>query len=223
MVASLGVSSVLRYLSGNNNVNTEGEDSPLLRSVIGKQLVKAEWGGLACAVVICKAWKLVKVLWLLVLMICKWSINRATNPNPSIVTHACGNIVAHGAVAMQQPWDGHIYQDCFWATTQKTYSHSKRHKCNNRRAVFSIWSMPRCYKQGTRLKQAVLYRSMWRKNFSRRQINSHCWSHYQETYSKGLRTLDWVFWWTVKCGNSDSVIALNLLFIMVRHTITIKW
>jgi hypothetical protein len=26
-------------------------------------------------------------------------------------------------------------------------------KCNNRRAVVSMWSMPRCYKQGKRLDQ----------------------------------------------------------------------
>jgi hypothetical protein len=58
------------------------EESPLFRSITGKQLMKADWKDLACAVVICKVWKLAIVLQLLVVTTCKWSIISISNPKP---------------------------------------------------------------------------------------------------------------------------------------------
>jgi hypothetical protein len=58
---------------------------------------------------------------------------------------------------MQRPRDGRIYQGVsgprlgkhFPAARQQTLNNATvRH--NNRRAAFSMWSMLRCYKQGTR-------------------------------------------------------------------------
>jgi hypothetical protein len=56
---------------------------------------------------------------------------------------------------MQRPRDGRIYQDRFWATARFTFPAATRHQRNNRRAVFSMWSVPRRYKQATRLDQVV--------------------------------------------------------------------
>jgi hypothetical protein len=49
--------------------------------------------GLVCAVVICKVWKLAIVLQLIIVMICKWSLNAISNPNPSIITHTRDSLV----------------------------------------------------------------------------------------------------------------------------------
>jgi hypothetical protein len=55
--------------------------------------------------------------------------------------------------------------------------------CNNG-DVFSAWSVPRCYKQGTSLVgSSVLYGRLWRESR---------WSRYQETSSNRLTTLDFV-------------------------------
>jgi hypothetical protein len=43
-------------------VSTEAEEYTLLRTVTGKRLLKTGWEGLACAVVICKAWRVAFVL-----------------------------------------------------------------------------------------------------------------------------------------------------------------
>jgi hypothetical protein len=61
------------------------------------------------------------------------------------------NTVACRGVAMQRPRDKRIYQGRFWTTALYTSSRNNRHEGNNRRAVFSMWPVPRCYKQGTRL------------------------------------------------------------------------
>jgi hypothetical protein len=42
--------------------STEAKESPLLKSVTGKRLVKADCESLACVVVICKVWILVIIL-----------------------------------------------------------------------------------------------------------------------------------------------------------------
>jgi hypothetical protein len=62
---SLDFSSVVWYSLDSNNLSTE-----------------ADWDGLARAVVICKMWKLAIVLQLLIVTICKLSINPISNPNP---------------------------------------------------------------------------------------------------------------------------------------------
>jgi hypothetical protein len=74
--------AVMRYSPDINDVSAEAEDSPLLRSVTGKRLMKADLEDLAFVVVIYKAWRLAIVLYLLVGTICKWSINLISNPNP---------------------------------------------------------------------------------------------------------------------------------------------
>jgi hypothetical protein len=56
------------------------------------------------------------------------------------------DIVACRAVAMQRPRDG-----SFMGNGSVTRSRRNRHERNYRRDVFSVWSVPRCYKQGTRL------------------------------------------------------------------------
>jgi hypothetical protein len=50
--------------SPDSNVSTEAEESPLLEAVARERLVKTQQAGkgLAGAVVICKAWRLVVVL-----------------------------------------------------------------------------------------------------------------------------------------------------------------
>jgi hypothetical protein len=53
-------SLVMGYSPDSNDVRTEAEEPSLLRSVTGKRLVKAEWEGLACDIVICKVWRLAK-------------------------------------------------------------------------------------------------------------------------------------------------------------------
>jgi hypothetical protein len=51
---------------------------------------------------------------------------------------SCICIVACKAVALQRPRDGqHVL--------------AAVHEYSNRRAMFSVWSLPKCYKQGTRL------------------------------------------------------------------------
>jgi hypothetical protein len=45
------LSSFTGFLPGSNGVSTEAEESPLLRSVTRKRLLKAEYEGLACALV----------------------------------------------------------------------------------------------------------------------------------------------------------------------------
>jgi hypothetical protein len=77
MAASLGVNQLEQQCScgifpDSNDVSTEAEESPLLRSVTGKRLAKADCEGLACAVVIYKVWRLAIVLYVLVGTICKW-------------------------------------------------------------------------------------------------------------------------------------------------------
>jgi hypothetical protein len=49
-------------LASGHDVDTEAEDSPLLRFVTRKRLVKADWEGLACILVICKVWRLAMAL-----------------------------------------------------------------------------------------------------------------------------------------------------------------
>jgi hypothetical protein len=78
-------SAVVGYLLDSNDVSTETEESLLLRSVTGKRLVKADWEGLACAVVICNVWRLVIALQLLVVTIGKWSINPVIHTRDSII------------------------------------------------------------------------------------------------------------------------------------------
>jgi hypothetical protein len=70
--------------------------------------------------------------------------------HPLMHGEATLNIVVFRAVAVQRPWDSWIYQGRFWAVTQQTRSHSNGCKCNNRRAVLSVWSGLRCHKQRTR-------------------------------------------------------------------------
>jgi hypothetical protein len=60
-------------------------------------------------------------------------------------------IVACTDVAIQRPWNVPIYQGRFWATARQTRLRSDRHERSNKRGVFSMWSLPRYYKQGTRL------------------------------------------------------------------------
>jgi hypothetical protein len=47
----------VEYWPAGNDVITEAEESPWLRSVTRKRLVKADGEDLACAVVNCKAWR----------------------------------------------------------------------------------------------------------------------------------------------------------------------
>jgi hypothetical protein len=60
---------------------------------------------------------------------------------------------------------------------------------NNRRVVFPVWSVLRCYKRGT-ISVDSLVRESVKRGLARR--NSHCWSRYQETSSNILRTLNCV-------------------------------
>jgi hypothetical protein len=68
MAANLGVAQieqdfrVVEYYRASNDVSTETKDTPLLRSVTRKRLVKADYEDLACAVVICKACRLAMAL-----------------------------------------------------------------------------------------------------------------------------------------------------------------
>jgi hypothetical protein len=55
-------STIMEYSPDSNDVSTEAEESPLLRSVNGNRLVKADREGLACGVAICKLWRLAIVL-----------------------------------------------------------------------------------------------------------------------------------------------------------------
>jgi hypothetical protein len=48
---------VVGYSPDSNNVCTESEEYPLLRSVTRKRLVRADWLYLACALVTCELWK----------------------------------------------------------------------------------------------------------------------------------------------------------------------
>jgi hypothetical protein len=86
MVASLGVShwssSVVGYSPDSYDVSTEPEESPRSRSFAREQLVKADYEVLAFAPVISKVWRLTTPFSLLVITICKWSINRKTNLYP---------------------------------------------------------------------------------------------------------------------------------------------
>jgi hypothetical protein len=50
--------SVVGYSLDSNDVSTEAEESPLLRSVTRKRLDNADWEDLVWAVVICKVWGL---------------------------------------------------------------------------------------------------------------------------------------------------------------------
>jgi hypothetical protein len=59
------------------------------------------------------------------------------------------NYVVCRAVAMQLPQGGRVYQGRFRVTGRQTSSR------NNGRAVFSTWSVPRCYKQGGRSVSSV--------------------------------------------------------------------
>jgi hypothetical protein len=68
-------------------VVTEAEESQFLISVTRKRLVNTDLEGLACAVVICKGWRLAIVLRLLVVTLCKWSIDPISNQNP-VYSHA---------------------------------------------------------------------------------------------------------------------------------------
>jgi DNA-binding transcriptional regulator of glucitol operon len=56
---------------------------------------------------------------------------------------------------------------------------------------------------------SVLYGSLWRENLnvwsSRISAVKIC---YQETSNSILRALECVLWWTVKCGNSNSIIVI---------------
>jgi hypothetical protein len=61
------------------------------------------------------------------------------------------HIVSRRTVAMQRSRNERIYRDRFWATARETRSRSNRHEPNSGRPVFSMWSVPRCYKQGIRL------------------------------------------------------------------------
>jgi hypothetical protein len=72
------------------------------------------------------------------------------------------NILACRVVAMQRPRDGRIYQGRFWATARQKRSRGNRQERNNRRAVFSMWFVPRCYKQGTRLELSSVQESVKR-------------------------------------------------------------
>jgi hypothetical protein len=60
-------------------------------------------------------------------------------------------IEACKAVGMQRPREGRIYQGRFSATARQTCSRGSESRRNDRRAVFSPWSVLRCYEQGTRL------------------------------------------------------------------------
>jgi hypothetical protein len=55
-------SAIVGYSRDCNEVSTDVEDSPLLRSVARKWQMKADWEHLACAVVIRKLWRLAIVL-----------------------------------------------------------------------------------------------------------------------------------------------------------------
>jgi hypothetical protein len=59
-----------RYALDSNDVNTEAEEFPLLRSVTGKRLVKAGWEGVVYAVVIYKLWRLAIASQFLVVIKC---------------------------------------------------------------------------------------------------------------------------------------------------------
>jgi hypothetical protein len=67
-------------------MSAEAEECPQLEAVTKKRLVKTLQAGkyLACALVICKVWRLAIALYLSLVMIrvLKWSINQVTNPNP---------------------------------------------------------------------------------------------------------------------------------------------
>jgi hypothetical protein len=80
-------SAIVGYLLDSNDMSTGAEESPLVSSVTWKWLVKADWEGSVCAVVICKVWKLVIVLQLYVVTVCRWSVNTVTNPDP-ICSHS---------------------------------------------------------------------------------------------------------------------------------------
>jgi hypothetical protein len=58
MAVNCSKSSVVGYSTDDNDVSTESEESPLLRSVTGKRLIKADCEGSVCAVVICKVWRI---------------------------------------------------------------------------------------------------------------------------------------------------------------------
>jgi hypothetical protein len=75
-------SSVVGYSPNSNDVSTEAEESPLLRPVTRKRLVKADWEDVACALVICGVWRLAIALLLFIVMTWKQSINLFTNPYP---------------------------------------------------------------------------------------------------------------------------------------------
>jgi hypothetical protein len=55
-------SSFVGYSPDSNDVSTEAEESPWLRSFTRERLVKADYEVLACAVVICKVWGLTTAL-----------------------------------------------------------------------------------------------------------------------------------------------------------------
>jgi hypothetical protein len=52
------LSSVMGYSPDINDVSTEAEEYPLLRSITKKRLAKADWEDLACALGICKMYGL---------------------------------------------------------------------------------------------------------------------------------------------------------------------
>jgi hypothetical protein len=58
---------------------------------------------------------------------------------------------------MKRPRDGRIYQGHFWATALQTRSRSNGHERKNRRVLFPVWSVPRCYQQETRLQLSQFY------------------------------------------------------------------
>jgi hypothetical protein len=69
-------SAVAGHSPDSNDVSTEAEGSPLLRSDSGKRLV------------VWKVWRLAIVLQLLVVTICKWPVNPVSNPHP-VCWHSC--------------------------------------------------------------------------------------------------------------------------------------
>jgi hypothetical protein len=71
----LGVSQLEQEFNGGrypagNSLSAEGEESPLLEALTGKRLVNADWGSLACALVIYKVWRLAMAILLLVATSC---------------------------------------------------------------------------------------------------------------------------------------------------------
>jgi hypothetical protein len=83
----------MRQSPAGKNMSLEAEDIVEIRHQATTGEDTADWEDLVRAVVNCRVCELAIALWLLVVMICKLSINPITNPNPSIITHTRDSIL----------------------------------------------------------------------------------------------------------------------------------